>query len=68
MKTYTEQDLRAAIKYACEYQKATDYQTAGQHLIVDEADLKANIESLLNELCDTDKTAYDEIEISDIFR
>jgi hypothetical protein len=68
MKTYTEEDILAAIKYACEYQKAADYQTAGKHLIVDEVDLKANIENLLNELCDTDKTAHDEIEISDVFK
>jgi hypothetical protein len=67
MKTYTEEDLLKAIKYACEYQKATDYQTAGLHLIVDETELKGNIEILLNELCDTDKTAHNEIEISDIF-
>jgi len=65
---YTEKDLLAAIKYACEYQKATDYQIAGLHLIVDETDLKANIENLLNELCDTDKTAYNDIQLSDIFK
>jgi hypothetical protein len=68
MKTYTEEELLAAIKYACEYQKATDYQTGGILLIVDQTELKANIENLLYELCDTDKTAHDEIELSDIFK
>ena len=68
MRTYTEQELLVAIKYACEYQKATDYQTAGCHLNVHEKDLKTNIEILLNDLCDTDNTAHDEIEIADIFK
>lgn len=65
-KTYTEAELLQAIKYACEYQKATDYQTAGSLLIVDESELKANSILLLDELSN-DTNAFFEIELKDIF-
>ena len=45
---------------------ACDYQTAGKLLIVDDSDLKANSVLLLDALTD-DKTAFSEIQISDIF-
>jgi hypothetical protein len=64
--TYTEAELLKAIKYACEYQKATDYQTAGRLLIVDDSELKANSILLLDELA-SDTNAASEIKVKDIF-
>ncbi|HZY40122.1 MAG TPA: hypothetical protein VFE53_25895 [Mucilaginibacter sp.] len=66
MKTYTEEELLKAMKYACEYQKATDYQTAGKLLIVDESELSANSILLLDELS-SDAIAFSEIALKDIF-
>ena len=66
MKTYTEDQLLKAIEYACSYQKAHDYQTAGKFLIVDESDLKVNSILLLDNLANDD-IAFSEIDISDIF-
>ena len=50
MRTYTEEELKLAIEYACGMQKAEDYQMAGDKLLesfktVDEAD-KAIVETL----------------------
>lgn len=66
-RTYTEAELMQAIKYACEYQKACDYQIAGKLLIVDKSELQANSVLLLNELT-SDKNAFSEIELKDIFK
>lgn len=66
MRTYTEEELLKAMKYACEYQKATDYQTAGKLLIVDESELPANAILLLDEL-NSDAIAFSEIDLKDIF-
>jgi len=66
MKTYTEAELLQAIEYACEYQKACDYQTAGRLLIVDENELPGNAILLLDDLSD-DNNAFSEIELKDIF-
>lgn len=65
-KIYTEAELLKAIEYACQYQKACDYQTAGRFLIVDDSELHPNSVLLLDELC-TDESAFSEIEIKDIF-
>jgi isocitrate/isopropylmalate dehydrogenase len=67
MRTYTEKELLKAIEYACGYQKASDYQTAGKLLIVDKSDLQQNIETLLNELASTNENVHKEIELRDIF-
>jgi hypothetical protein len=66
MRTYTEEELLKAIEYACEYQKATDYQTAGKLLIVDESELPANAILLLDELS-SDAIAFSEIDLKAIF-
>jgi hypothetical protein len=66
MRTYTEEELLKAIKYACECQKATDYQTAGKLLIVEESELPANSILLLDELSG-DTIAFSEIDLQDIF-
>lgn len=66
MKTYTEAEVLQAIEYACQYQKATDYQTAGNLLIVDDADLKDNSIILLDQLSSED-IAHKEINLADIF-
>lgn len=65
-RTYTESELLKAIKYACEYQKGIDYQTAGGLLIVDESELPANSILLLDELSNN-SIAASEIELKDIF-
>ncbi len=68
MKVYTEVELLKAIEWACSYQKACDYQVAGRYLLIEnEANLPGNIEMLLNDLCDTDINAHNEIKLSDIF-
>lgn len=62
-KLYTEAELLKAIEYACGYQKASDYQAAGHHLIVDgEPDTVA----LLDELSDTENNKHKEITIQEI--
>ena len=62
MRTYTEKELLKAIEYACNYQKACDYQSAGHFLIEDEP----KIEELLDELSDTDKNSASEITLEEI--
>lgn len=57
---YTEDQLRQAIKYACECQKFADYQMAGNLLIND----VPNVEDCLNNLCDLDKNVANEITIN----
>jgi hypothetical protein len=66
MKEYTEAELFKAIRYACEYQKGADYQTAGRLLIVDDSELKANSILVLDELA-RNTNAFSEIELKDIF-
>lgn len=66
MNTYTEAELLKAVEYACEYQKACDYQTAGRLLIVDGSEVPANAILLLDELSG-DENAFPEIELKDIF-
>lgn len=63
---YTESELKKAIKFACEAQKAADYQSAGILLIVDESSLYHNSKILLDELS-SDETVADEIDIDEIF-
>lgn len=65
-KMYTEAELLQAIKYACEYQKAADYQIAGRLLIVDDSDLIENSVKLLDDLAN-ENNAFAEIELKDIF-
>lgn len=54
---YTEQQLKNAIKFACQEQKFRDYQFAGECLIVYDAEVKQGIENLLNSLVDIDNIA-----------
>jgi hypothetical protein len=65
MRTYTEAELLKAIKYACECQKGSDYQTAGAILMADgykttEQDIK-----LLDELA-YGETSHEDITIEEI--
>ena len=64
MTKYTEKQVRQAIKYACEYQKTTDYQTAGNILL--QEDCTEREIKLLDELAG-DSIAANEIELKDIF-
>lgn len=63
---YTEEQLLQAIKYACEYQKAYDYQTAGGILIKDNFTTQEDVIKLLDELSN-DTLANSEIDLKDIF-
>jgi len=61
MRTYTEKELLKAVEYGCNYQKASDYQTAGHFLLeefktVSNADIE--IGKLLDELYDTNSNKY----------
>lgn len=59
---YTEQQLKNAIKFACQEQKFLDYQLAGECLIIDDADISQGIENCLNGLVNIDETASINIE------
>ncbi len=66
-KKYTEEQVKQAIKYACEYQMGTDYQNAGQVLLFEGvADDGPEIKAM-DILCDERNLAYNEIELKDIF-
>lgn len=68
MKLYTEAELLMAIKYACEYQKATDYQTVGALLICeDQRELEENLLKVLDALADGKIISNEEIDLRDIF-
>jgi hypothetical protein len=65
-RTYTEAEILKAMEYACEYQKALDYQAAGKLLMVESNQLTDNSILLLDELSNN-KTAISEINLGDIF-
>lgn len=54
---YTKEQLEKAVKFGMSYQKAIDYQKAGTYLISDDPD----VESILNDLANTDKIGFEEI-------
>lgn len=65
----TEQQLLKAVEFACNYQKACDYQTVGHHLLenfetVTDADMA--ITKVLDDLCDTNTNGAKEITIEEI--
>lgn len=65
MEKYTEEQLRQAIQYACEYQKACDYQTAGGILMADgykttEQDIKL-LDALASSIVEADEITIEEI-------
>lgn len=65
----SDKQLAKVIEYACIYQKACDYQTAGHHLLEKfETVLDADtaIENLLNELYDPKIIGAKEITIEDV--
>jgi hypothetical protein len=66
MRTYTQEELLKAIEYACSMQKAQDYQNAGNHLIVDESELKTGVIQLLDLLSDSDDNDAKNITIEEI--
>lgn len=66
MKTYTENELKEAIKYAMQYQKAMDYQTAGRILLGGDKPSTDEMIALLDELA-TDTVNENDIELDDIF-
>lgn len=62
---YTKEELLKAVEYACGYQKASDYQMAGHHLIEDVV-TDEHCANLLDELHNTDKNSASEISIEDM--
>lgn len=69
MRTYTEQELILAVKYACEYQKAEDYQLAGCNLIPLEGNSKETdtaIIKVLDELADCENNEAGNITLEDL--
>jgi hypothetical protein len=66
MRTYTQEELLKAIEYACNTQKAQDYQDAGNHLIVDDSELKTGAIQLLDLLSDSDDNDAKNITIEEI--
>lgn len=66
MKTYTEEQLKAAMEYACQHQKANSYQMAGEHLIVYPEDLHKGSIAVLDDLADTDDTDAYSIDMADV--
>lgn len=63
---YTQEELLKAIGYACGMQKAQDYQDAGNHLIVDQSELKTSVVQLLDLLSDSDNNNSQTITIEEI--
>jgi hypothetical protein len=66
MRTYTQEEVLKAIKYACSMQKAQDYQDAGEKLIVEEKELKDGVIGILDLLCDSDNNEAKNITIEEI--
>lgn len=50
MLTYTENEVNALIKRACEMQRFNDYQLVGRHLICNISELESNVISLLDQM------------------
>jgi len=65
-RTYSEEDLKKAIEWACSYQKATSYQEIANILLADNYKPTDEDIKVLDNLADCDNNCHSEITIEDI--